>query len=270
MTAASQALEKQLQSLIAQKRYPQALRKLQQAQKKDPDQVLSITEVTIWLQQGQHEYARAQYAKAEDSFGQALALELQDDAYYWLAKCYLAQHKVAEALELFQSAFDGKTLSKDLGGSYLKLLVLNHQVEQVEALVKTQAKRFYAPHLHWARGALALQAGNPKVALTHFKKMGRQASPGDYVLAWEVYTHQMLEDWPTAERLLGMSSPALSSLAFRAMGPKHPVVQPLRMALAIHSGRSLGNLGDLDQSNLPHRSAAWVLELLHLLQDFVN
>ena len=116
-TAASQSLEQQLQRLMAKKQYPQALRKLQQAQKRDPDLVLKITEASIWLQQGQHEYERAQYAKAEDSFGHALALELQEDAYYWLAKSYLAQHKAAEALELFQSAFDAKTLSKDLGAA---------------------------------------------------------------------------------------------------------------------------------------------------------
>ncbi len=267
ITAASQALEPQLQRLMAQKQYSQALRKLQQAKKGAPDQVFSVTEAEIWLQQGQHEYERAQYAKAEDSFGHALALELQEDAYYWLAKSYLAQHKEAEALELFQSAFDAKTLPKDLGGSYLKLLMLNHQVEQVEALVKTQAKRFYAPHLHWAKGALALQSGDPKAALTHFKKMGRQASPGDYVLAWEVYTHRMLEDWSTAERMIGMSSPMFGGLAFRAMGPKHPVVQPLRMALATHSGRRMDDVCDLDQPNLPHRSAAWVLDLLHLLRE---
>ena len=267
MTAASQALEKQLQTLIAQKRYPQALRKLQQAQKRDPGQVLSITEANIWLQQGQHEYERAQYAKAENSFAQALALELQDDAYYWLAKCYLAQHKTAEALELFQSAFDNKTLPKDLGGGYLKLLVLNHQVEQVEALVKTQAKRFYAPHLHWARGALALQADNPQAALTHFKKMGRPASPDDYLPAWEAYAYQRLEDWSAAERVLGMSSFAFGGLAARSIGSKHPAVQPLRMALAIHNDRRLGDLCDLDQPNLPNRSAAWVLELLRLLQE---
>jgi len=266
-TAASQSLEQQLQRLMAKKQYPQALRKLQQAQKRDPDLVLKITEASIWLQQGQHEYERAQYAKAEDSFGHALALELQEDAYYWLAKSYLAQHKAAEALELFQSAFDAKTLSKDLGGSYLKVLLLNHQVEQVEHLVKTQAKRFYAPHLHWARGALALQAGDPKAALTHFKKMGRLASPGDYVSAWEAYAYRMLEDWPAAERLIGMPLPAFGGLAFRAMGPKHPVVQPLRMALATHSGRRLGDVCDLDQPNLPHRSAAWVLELLYLLKE---
>ncbi|TVQ05803.1 MAG: hypothetical protein EA368_18575 [Leptolyngbya sp. DLM2.Bin27] len=251
---------------MAKKQYPQALRKLQQAQKRNPDQVVSLTEAEIWLQQGQHEYERGQYAKAEVSFGQLLALEPGEDAYYWLAKSYLAQHKEAEALELFKSAFDDKTLPKNLGGSYLKLLLLNHQVEQVEALVKTQAKRFYAPHLHWARGALALQAGDPKAALPHFKKMGRQASPGDHVSAWEAYTYRVLEDWPAAERLIGMS-PAFGSLVFRSMGPKHPVLQPLRMVLAIHSGRRLGAVCDLDQPNLPHRSAAWVLDLLHLLKE---
>ncbi|MGB3309731.1 MAG: tetratricopeptide repeat protein [Nodosilinea sp.] len=266
-TAASPALEKQLQGLIAQNRYSQALRKLQQAQKRDPDQVVSITEADIWLQQGQYEYERARYTKAENSFGQALALDPQEDAYYWLAKCYLAQNKAAEALDLFKSAFDSKTLPKDLGGCYLKLLLLNHQVEQVENLVKSQAKRFYAPHLHWARGALALQASDPNAALTHFKKMGRLASPGDSLLVWQAYAYRMLEDWPRARRLLGIPSPAFGGLAFQAMGPKHPAVQPLRLALASHSGRRIDDVCDLDQPNLPHRSAAWVLELLYHLRE---
>jgi tetratricopeptide (TPR) repeat protein len=267
ITAASQPLEQQLQRLMAQNQYPQALRKLQQAKKRDPDQGYSLTEAEIWLREGQYEYGRGQYARAEHSCSQALALELEEDAYYWLAKCYLAQSKEAEALELFQSAFDAKTLPKNLGGSYLKLLVLNCQIESVEALIKTQAKRFYAPHLHWARGVLALQADDPKAALPHFKKMGRPASPGDYLPAWEVYAHHMMEDWPAAERLLGMASPVFGGIAFRAIGPKHPAVQPLRMALATHSGRRLGNVCDLDQLNLPHRSAAWVLDLLHLLRE---
>ncbi|NJL44750.1 MAG: tetratricopeptide repeat protein [Leptolyngbyaceae cyanobacterium SM2_3_12] len=252
---------------MAQNRYPQALRKLQQAQKRDPDQVFSFTEADIWLRQGRYEYSRAQYAKAEDSFSQALALERQEGAYHGLAKCYLAQNKLAEALELFQSAFDDKTLPKDLGGSYLKVLWLNHQVEAVKNLVKTQAKRFYAPHLHWARGALALQAGDPKAALTHFKKMGRPASPDDYVPAWEAYAYQMLTDWPAAERLLGIPPTAFGRLAFPLREPKHPVVEPLRMALAAHSGRPLSEVCNLDQPKLPHRSAAWVLELLQLLRE---
>lgn len=266
-TAASQALDQQLQRLMGQHRYPQSLRKLQQAQKRNPDQGFGVTEADIWLRQGQYEYGRGQYAKAEDSFGQALALELRDEAYYWLAKCYLAHDKAAEALELFQSAFESKTLPKDLGGGYLKLLLLNHQVEQVRNLVKTQAKRFYAPHLHWARGALALQAGDPKAALPYFKKMGRPASPGDYLPAWEAYAHQRMEDWPMAGRLLGISSPAFGRMAFRSMEPKHPAVQPLRMALAMHSGRRPGDMCDLDQPDLPHRGAVWVLDLLHLLRD---
>jgi tetratricopeptide (TPR) repeat protein len=260
------SLERQLQGLIAQKRYPQALRKLQQALKRHPDLKCRITEADILLQEGQYEYGRAQYAKAEDSFAQALALDPQEDAYYGLAQCYLAQNKTAEALELFQSAFDSKTLPKNLGGGYLKLLWLNQQTERVAELVKTQTKRFYAPTLHWARGALALQAGDPKAALAHFKKMGRPASRGDYPMAWEAYAHQKMEDWPAAQRLLGVSNSPFSLLNLR---PRefHAALQPLRLAMAVHSGRRPGELCNLKQPNLPHRSAVWVLELLHYIRE---
>jgi len=91
-------LDQQLQTLLTQHRYPQALRRLQQAQKRDPDLSCAITEASILRQQGRYEYDRGQYAKAEDALGQALALKQDTEAYYWLAKAYLAQHKEAEAL----------------------------------------------------------------------------------------------------------------------------------------------------------------------------
>ena len=264
-TGGTSGLEQQLQTLLTRHRYPQALRRLQQAQKRDPDEPCRITEASIWRQQGQYEYGRGQYAKAEDALGHALSLELEADAYYWLAKTYLAQQKLPEALELFRSAFEAKTLPKELGGGYLKLLMLDQQFDQVAALIKTQSKRFYATQLHWARGALALRKGDPKSALTHFKKMGDPASPGDHGPAWEAYAYQKLEDWPAAEQRLGITYP-FGRPAFASADVKHPVVPPLRLAQAAHSGRRIREVYDLRQPDLPHRAEAKVLELLHLLE----
>ena len=197
-------LEQQLQSLMAQKKYPQAIRKLQQSLKRDPDQTLKITEADIWLQQGQDALERQRYKQAEISLKKAFDLQQNNDTYYWLAKCDLAQEHSAKALALFQSAFDEKTLPKDLGGCYFKLLFINGQADVVKQLIDNQAKRFYAPQLHWARGVLALQANEQDAALSHFKKMGRLASPGDKLSVWPAYIYQQTGEWERAKTALGI------------------------------------------------------------------
>ena len=267
MTASGRALDKQINSLVAQGKYSQAIRKLQQGLKRDPDQTLSITEWEIWLAQGQDEFNSGRYRQAETSLVNAIALEPNVDTYYWLAKCFLAQHKESEALELFQSAFDDKSLPKDLGGDYLKLLILNDQSDTVEALVQKQSKRFYAPQLHWARGALALKADDPETALAHFQKMGRPASQGDHVSSWQAYAHQRAGNWSEADQLLGMSQPGFGIRAFRPPLAQHPAVNRLRMAQAAHTEKGLLDFVDVNRSDLPNREAALVLELLHLIHE---
>ena len=106
----NQGLDQKLQRLIAQGRYSQALSKLRQAQKQGTDQTLSLTEADILRQQGQYEYEQGRHINAESALSQALALDSHLETYHLLAKCYLAQQKPAEALGLFQAAFDHKTL----------------------------------------------------------------------------------------------------------------------------------------------------------------
>jgi hypothetical protein len=267
MTASGRALDKQINSLVAQGKYSQAIRKLQQGLKRDPDQSLSITEWEIWLAQGQDEFNSGRYRQAETSLSSAVALESNVETYYWLAKCFLAQHKEAEALELFQSAFDDKSLPKDLGGCYLKLLLLNDQADTVETLVQKQSKRFYAPHLHWARGVLALKADEPEVALTHFQKMGRPTSKGDHVNSWQAYAHQRAGNWSEADKLLGMVEPSFGVVNFRPPLAHHPAVNRLRMAQAAHTDKDLLDFVDVRRSDLPNRNAALLLELLHLISE---
>jgi tetratricopeptide (TPR) repeat protein len=267
MTASGRALDKQINSLVAQGKYSQAIRKLQQGLKRDPDQTLSIAEWEIWLAQGQDEFNSGRYRQAETSLSSAVALEPNVDTYYWLAKCFLAQKKEAEALELLQSAFDDKSLPKDLGGCYLKLLMLNDQADTVEALVQKQSKRFYAPHLHWARGVLALKTDEPEVALTHFQKMGRPTSKGDHVNSWQAYAHQQAGNWSEAETLLGMANPGFTFSSFRPVFPHHPAVNRLRMAQVAHTDKDLLDFVDVNRPDLPNRDAALVLDLLHLISE---
>jgi hypothetical protein len=267
MTASGQALEKQINSLLSQGKYSQAIRKLQQGLKRNPDQTLSISEWEIWLAQGRDEFNSGRYPQAETALSKAVALEPNVDTYYWLAKCFLAQHKEAEALELFQAAFEDKSLPKDLGGCYLKLLFLNNQANTVESLVQKQTKRFYAPHLHWARGALALKADDPETALAHFQKMGRPASKGDHLSSWQAYAHQQAGNWSEADKLLGMAQPSFGIMTFRPPLAHHPAVNRLRIAQVAHTDKDLLEFVDVNRSDLPNRNAALVLDLLHLIHE---
>jgi len=267
LEASGRALEQQLESLMEQGRYTQAIRKLQQALKRNPNQSLSISEVDIRLQQGQDELQQGRYTQAENTLSQAFTQAQNEETYYWLAKCFVAQQKLAEALKLFQAAFDDKSLPKNLGGGYLKLLFLTDQVNQVEVLIDKQAKRFYAPHLHWARGVLALKANDPEAALTHFQKMGRSASPGDDVGAWQAYAHQRLGQWPEAERLLSMVKSSWGNRLFRPVRTQYPAVQQLILTQVAHTRQLVAEYLDLQQLSLPNADAAWVLDLLHLIGE---
>ena len=239
MAASGQTLEKQLQALIKQNKYEAATRKLQQSLKRDPTQTLTTTVADIYLLQGQHEYRQGQYAQAEATVQQALELGLVDDTHYWLAKCLLAQDKKVEALELFQTAFEDKTLPKDMGGCYLKLLFLNGEEDAVENLIETQAKRFYAPQLHWARGAIALQNNKPKDALPHFKKMGKPASPEDSVDAWPLYAYQQADSWLQAEEAISAVWPQFGHRPFSLDRPdQHLAIQALMLCQIAHTQRA--------------------------------
>ena len=273
LEASDQALDQQLESLMEQRKYPQAIRKRQQALKRNPKQSLRISEADIYLQQGQDEWQAGRLAQAENALSQAFAQVQNEETYYWLAKCFVAQEKLTEALELFQSAFDDKSLPKNLGGGYLKLLFLADQVDRVEKLVHKQAQRFYAPHLHWARGVLALQADDPEAALTHFQKMGRVASPGDDVGAWQAYAHQRLGQWAEAKQRLSMvklplrNPLSLGHPLLRPLRTQHPAVQQLTLAQVAHTGEPVAEYIDLKQPDLPNAMTAWVLDWLHLLDE---
>lgn len=266
LSSSDEKLEKQLKNLIEQKKYPQALRKLQQSLKRKPDLDIDVREADIWLAQGKDEFKRSKYDNAENSLGKAIAQGLYGDSHYWLAKTLLAQQKIAPALDIFQAAFDDKTLPKEFGGCYLKLLILNGKDDAVETLIKSKSNRFYAHHLHWARGVLAIQAGNPDNACSHFSKMKHPASPADDPFSWRVYAEQLAGDWYDSEDALRVSRPEFGFNLFKAVRNRHPAIQALALRHAATSDHDPGEFVDLDDPGLPKYTTALVLSLLYLIR----
>ncbi len=265
LSASDQALDKQIKSLIASKKYSTAIRKLQQGLKRNPEQKLSISEADILLLQGKQDFERQQYKSAETALRKALELGLYDDTYYWLGKCLLAQQQLAAALELYESAFTQKTLPKAMGGGYFKLLILNHQTDQVERLIKSQAKRFSADHLHWAKGALALKTNQPEAAVPHFKKISAAVTPEDSLSVWPSYAHQCAGNLAEARAILRESTGRKSPFRF-GQRSYHPAVQKLMLSQTTDGEEDLSGFLDLRDPDLPSREEAWVLEVLHLIQ----
>ena len=260
-------LERQLQTLVEQKKYRQALDKLKQIRRVDPAATVTLSEAAILSLRGQQEFAQANYLQAERSFRQTLELDHEGEGYYWLAKSLLALEQLEDALALIRTAFDSQVLPKEYAGCYLKLLFLKGDTGTVEDLLNHQRKQFNASQLHWARGILALKAGQYETAITHLKKMGRAATPGDRPTDWVVYAHQQSGDWDRAAKELGMSRLSSASLvSLNSAVPKHPVQHRLAMAQAVATGRSLSEAVDLDPSDLPKHDAALVLEMLRLIE----
>jgi tetratricopeptide (TPR) repeat protein len=217
-----------LQTLLAQKKYRQAIDEVKKLQRSQPDVKITPTEAEIWQLRGRQELEKGEFKAAENSFRQALKLGLTG-GHYWLAKALLGQNRLDAALELVRAAFDAKTLSKEDGICYLKLLLLKGDRDGVETLIQTQAKRFSAAQLHWARGVLALAAGDPETALTFFSKLKKAPlTPGESTDAWLVYTHQQMAHWDAAGAKLGLAVGA-GSFFGRPKFISHPALQKLAL-----------------------------------------
>ncbi len=261
-------LQKQLETLVKQKKYRQALDKLKQIRRADPAAEITPSEATILSLRGQQEFAQANYLQAERTFRQTLELGLVGEGHYWLAKCLLALEQLEEALKLIEAAYNSQVLPKDYAGCYLKLLFLKEDTAKVEELISNQSKRFYAPQLHWARGILALQAEQFEDAVTHLKKMGRAATPGDRPTDWVIYAHQQAGNWDKAGKELRLDPFSNSSMfSLSSKFPHHPVRQRLIMAQVVATGKSLSEALDLDEIESPQCEAALILEMLSLIEE---
>lgn len=261
-------LKLQLQTLLRQQNYRQAIDKLKQIHQIYPNATLDTTEAKLWLLKGQQEYTQSRYNLAEASFRTSIELGLQGEAHYWLSKCFLATDQLPAALEVVQTAFEAKTLPKDHAGCYLKLLFLNQHPERVADLISRQANRFFAADLHWAKGVLALQANQPSAAVTHFEAMEKKRAPGGTASVWLAYAHQQNEAWQKAAQELGIEvSP--SRFSPRTPLSKPPAVERLWILQAAIQKQPLSRHIPLPASkgSQPLRSLMLVIEYLSFLEN---
>jgi tetratricopeptide (TPR) repeat protein len=194
--------QSQLQNLLAQKKYRQAIEAIKTLRRSQPDLVTSPTEAEIWSLRGHQELENKDFKAAENSFRQSL--KLGQILYYGLAKALLGQNRLDVALDLIRKAFEDKTLSKEEGICYFKLLLIKGDRSTVESLIQTQSKRFSAGQLHWAKGVLALQSGDPQAASVAFGKLKKTPlTPGEFPDAWLIYSYQQADRWESAAAKLG-------------------------------------------------------------------
>ncbi|QLE58988.1 tetratricopeptide repeat protein [Nostoc sp. TCL26-01] len=215
----------QLEALLKQKKYRQALEEIKKIQRSHPEIEFMPPEAEIWLLRGQQEWQKQDFKQAEKSFGRALELGLVGDVHYWQAKCLLELNKLDAALKLIHDAFEAGTLIKDYSICYLKLLLLKGDIAKVEELIDKQSKRFSAAQLHWVRGVLALKHGQPMSALTSFYKIKRPITPEDLPIAWVIYGQQMNGNWQVAANLLGLQSSR--SMFSKPKYLEHPILERL-------------------------------------------
>jgi tetratricopeptide (TPR) repeat protein len=229
----------QLQTLLAQQKYRQAIDEIKKLQRSQPDLVLSPTEAEVWRLRGQQELEKSEFKAAESSFRQVLKLGVTTEVHYWLAKTLLAENRLDAALELIKSAFESKVLPKEECICYLKLLLIEGDFDTVEDLLKSHTKRFSAAQVHWARGVLELQAGKPKFAMMSFTKVKKPLTPGDSIDAWLAYSHQQQGNWEEAASKLGL-------FRFSIFGaPKlanHPVLKKLAIVQQAAQGQIRSDL----------------------------
>jgi tetratricopeptide (TPR) repeat protein len=214
-----------VQSLLAQKKYRKAIEEIHKIQRSHPDLKIIPSEADVWCLRGQDELNQSDFRAAENSLRQALKLGSNRNVHYWLAKTLLGQNRLDAALDFIRKAFDDNDLPKDDVICYLKLLLMKGDRATVEELIKTKSKRFSAAQLHWVKGVLALESGDPDAALLSLLKYKTPLTPGDSVDAWLAYTYHQQQEWQAASSKLG-----LSMLSQNLFGPpryygQHPASQ---------------------------------------------
>ncbi len=254
----------QLQELLNQKKYRQALEEIKKIQRSHPEIEFTPKELEIWFLRGQQEFQKQDFKQAEKSFRRALELGLGGDVHYWQAKCLLALNQLDAALNLLRDAFEAGNLIKDYSICYLKLLLLKGDTATVELLINQQSKRFSAAQLHWIHGVLALKYGQPEAALTSFQKIKRPITPGDLPNAWIIYSQQMSGNWNAAANLLGLQS---SKYTFdRPKYLENPILERLATAQQAKTGElplEPRNLEREDPLIQDARSALTIVQLIN-------
>ncbi|MGA7934171.1 MAG: tetratricopeptide repeat protein [Kovacikia sp.] len=267
-----EAFQAQLQGLVKQQKYRQALDEIKRQRQRHPEMEFIPSEAEIWLLRGQQDVQKGDYKQAETSFRRALEQGLQS-AYYWLARSLVQLNRINDALEVVKPAFEQGQLPKDDAICYLKLLLLKGETATVETLISKQAKRFSAAQLHWVRGILALKAEQPDVALLAFQKIKRPLTPGDRPDVWIIYTQQRLGNWTAASGLLGLQT--TSAWGFSLVEPKylkHPLLQRLALFQRLETGKPPLNPADAQQADRTLQAAVTAMSLLQLIErdDYHN
>jgi tetratricopeptide (TPR) repeat protein len=259
------SFQMQLQGLLKQQKYRQALEEIKKARRTNPEVEFTPSEAEIWLLRGQQEFHTNDFKQAEMSFRRALELGLSGEAHYWATRCLLSQNRLDAALELIQNAFEQGSLPKDYAICYLKLLLLKGDPPTVEQLIDKQAKRFSAAQLYWAKGVLALKAQQPDAALAAFAKIKRPLTPGDVPDAWVAYTQQALGNWEAASHVLGLQ---VSQMWGFPLGEPKFLRQPILQRLATFQQGKTGepalSLSDTQRGAPAFQEAVTALAILQL------
>ena len=258
------SFEIQLEELLKQKKYRQALEEIKKVQRLQPDITLTPKESEIWLLRGQQEFQKQDFKQAEKSFRRATELGLTGEAYYWQARCLLELKQLDAALDLISHAFVADTLTKDYNICYLKLLLLKGDTATVEQLINQQPKRFSAAQLHWVQGALSLNKGQSATALTSFQKIKHPITPGDLPIAWMVYTQQTNNNWDAAAHLLELN---LSGSYGRPKYLEHPILKRLATSQQAQTQLLPLVLEHLQSADKVAQEAMMVMQVLHLIDE---
>ncbi len=259
-------LQTQLQSLLSQKKYRQALEKLQKALRSQPDLKITPSEAEIWLLLGKEDLQKGQLKQAETSLQRALQLGLVGETHYWLAKCLLAKDQLDLAIALISGAFDDGSLPNKYSICYAKLLFLKGDAATVEQLLSKKTKRFLVAQQQWIRGVLALKSGQPEAALLSFDKLKSSLTASDRPDIWQVYTLQILENWEAAARKLGLHSLAMGGFPFgNPTYLRHPMLTRLALWQKCQTGQPSMRVISLSQNDQASIEIATVLGMLELI-----
>lgn len=256
----------QVQTLLKQQKYRQALEEIQKAQRSQPDLIATPSEAEIWLLRGKQEFQKRDVKQAESSLRRSLQLGIKGESHYWLAKCLLARNLLDAAIALIRPVFEDGSLPKDYSICYPKLLLLKGDTATVEQLLTQDSKRFPAAQQHWLRGVLALKAQQPAAALESFQKVKQPVTPSDCPHLWQIYAQQLLQNWEAAAQQLGISTnaPSLRRFPFaKPLDAEHPMLQ--RLALLQHIQTGQPPLEDMTFS-LDSRLSSEIIDVLTILE----
>jgi tetratricopeptide (TPR) repeat protein len=259
------SFQTQLQELLKQEKYRQALEEIKKIQRSHPDIEFTPKESEICFLWGQHQFQKQDFRHAEKSFGRSLVLGFGEDAYYWQARCLLELNQLDVALDLLREAFEADSLTEDYSICYLKLLLLKGDIATVEQLINQQSQRFNAAQLHWIQGVIALKNEQPQAALTSFEKIKHPITPGDLPNAWLVFSQQVSGNWNAAANLLGLQSSQNTFAKPNYL--EHPILKRLAISQQAKTGEPPLNPENLEQKDQVIQDAISALIIVHLIDD---